>query len=390
VATGYSEGLPKYSGHAYDVPLYLVVAAMLGVVCWRRLRSLQLGARATIATVVLGLVWLFFGLKLGFVRVEDPRIASAYAVLTPLALWAAPAVTSLAWRAAGLAALVLLVVVPLHTLAVSPIGVLERAAGWVHNLALIASSSTFADEAAHAASTARASYGLTPGQLGELRTGTQVDPWETTAVWAYGLPWAPVPAFQTYVAYTASLDDLNADALRLRAAAQPVLIDVSRPQFLQDANELWTSPGYQFVLTCQYAPSSTSRRWEVWRRTTTLCAPSGEPVEHAVTAGESVPLRPQPGELLTVQFAPSPGLLSRAESALLKPPAPLLVTLGPHTYRLPRPLAVNPLIVSCPPVAASSARYAAVCPGPGSISFSDPGVVTVSRWTITTGGATGG
>jgi hypothetical protein len=54
-----------------------------------------------------------------------------------------------------------------------------------------------------------------------------VFPWEIAAIWAYGLDWDPLPVEQSYVAYTTSLDQLDADFLASARAPQRILLQPS-------------------------------------------------------------------------------------------------------------------------------------------------------------------
>ena len=60
----------------------------------------------------------------------------------------------------------------------------------------------------------RALYAIPDRFIKTIGSGTvHIDPYETSAVWAYDLAWRPAPVFQTYAAYTPALDDLNSESL---------------------------------------------------------------------------------------------------------------------------------------------------------------------------------
>ena len=81
----------------------------------------------------------------------------------------------------------------------------------------------------------RALYAIPDRFIKSIGSGTvHIDPYETSAVWAYDLAWRPAPVFQTYQAYTPTLDGLNSESLatgpqfvlsRLSSASPAIGID---------------------------------------------------------------------------------------------------------------------------------------------------------------------
>ncbi len=74
----------------------------------------------------------------------------------------------------------------------------------------------------------RALYAIPDRFIKSIGSGTvHIDPYETSAVWAYDLAWRPAPVFQTYQAYTPTLDGLNSESLA--TGPQFVLSRLSSP-----------------------------------------------------------------------------------------------------------------------------------------------------------------
>lgn len=116
----------------------------------------------------------------------------------------------------------------------------------------------------------RAGYGFTPALVARM-TGQTVhfDPWEATIAWAYPqIRWDPAPVFQSYNAYTAHLDDLNAAFLAGPRAPRYVLrqnaaLDTRDPRF--------ESPRYMLTLLCRYREVMTVGGWQLLERGPNRC-----------------------------------------------------------------------------------------------------------------------
>lgn len=79
------------------------------------------------------------------------------------------------------------------------------------NCALLSDSSTASATFKSSVKDLQNQYPLSPEILAMLANHTvDVFPWDVALAYAYGLDWDPRPVFQSYSAYTASLDALNA------------------------------------------------------------------------------------------------------------------------------------------------------------------------------------
>jgi hypothetical protein len=118
------------------------------------------------------------------------------------------------------------------------------------------------------------------------------EPVEVSAVWAYGLDWCPLPALQSYGAYTSRLDRLDAARYAdpeggpdgvLRA---DIAIDERLPA--------WESPAAMLALLCNFESAAEGGGWQALVRVPDRCGrphPVGS-VEGAL--GEPIALPPAP------------------------------------------------------------------------------------------------
>jgi len=102
----------------------------------------------------------------------------------------------------------------------------------------------------------------------------------------------------------------------------------------------------------------------------------------SVVANERVQIpRTSADSLVVAKFESSSShdLILSAIDLLYKPLDEFKVQLGDRSIREPRAFDGAPLIVSCPSNSSGTNRYAAVCPSPDSIAFSESGTVTFER-----------
>jgi hypothetical protein len=89
--------------------------------------------------------------------------------------------------------------------------------------------------------------------------------------WAYDLDWKPLPVFQDYSAYTAELDDLNADALASPDGPDAILRETPA---LDERFPGWDPPAQQVATLCNFEVTQTTKRWQLLERVPDRC---GEP-----------------------------------------------------------------------------------------------------------------
>ena len=186
-------------------------------------------------------------------------------------------------------------------------------------------------------------YGLEPQVLDRLRGhSVSVDPWEIGVVWAYDLEWSPLPVFQNYSAYTARLDELNADRIADPAGPERVLRQDTRlePDYptgsIDSRYPPWDPPGQALATLCNFVPLQTTDRWQVLGRRPDRCT-SPQPAG-SVDASFGDPVRvPAPGDHEVV-FAEVHGAgidgLERLWSLVWRPKSRYAVLNGQATYRV--------------------------------------------------------
>ena len=153
---------------------------------------------------------------------------------------------------------------------------------------------------------------------------------------------------QSYSAYTAHLDDLNADALERGDGPERVL----RPNDGAPVDKHWQgfeSPAYFRALVCNYDVLSTGRNWQVLGRTGNRCGLSralGEAIR--VEDGRPIPV-PTVDGLVSARLECEPGWRDRIEALLWRPRhIPRVVLDDRPARRLVVATAVNGLVLRAP------------------------------------------
>jgi hypothetical protein len=190
-----------------------------------------------------------------------------------------------------------------------------------------------------------------PGPVLDALRGhrVQVDPFDTGAVWAYGLRWGPASVWALYSSYTPWLDDHNAASLRAATGPDRVLRRVSTAA-VDGRQPAFESPAYQLEELCRWRRVVTSGMWEVLERGPDRCgAPTRLGTARLVPGQPVVIPRPTvPGSVVTVRLLLDLPLRYRLESALFKPWTPRTVVLDGRRYRLVVRTAGQPLAVVVP------------------------------------------
>ena len=112
-------------------------------------------------------------------------------------------------------------------------------------------------------------YPIDPATLSELQGHTvHVAPYQTSVAWAYELDWHPLPAFQSYAAYTTTLDQDNANALNSGDAPERILRNIEENGIKRNLEE---EPQHRVAAfdeglatratLCRYIELSRTRTW---------------------------------------------------------------------------------------------------------------------------------
>lgn len=378
IARGYSEAMSLESKP--NLFSYLVIAAMVGVVAGYLVRLARAGTGrwAVLGAVVICFLVLYLGFREGTGRHGPGQLAYAYFYALPLLAAFVHWARGVAFRVGVLATVVLLT--STAWLPVSPGQATQR---WATDLQLLVDSKYQTDQLRTASQSAQRHYKLSPQVQAALGSNpVTVDPFETTAVWAYRLNWRPVPVFQNYAAYTARLDQLNARALLAGPANQMVLR--APDSYMDHRNVLWDPPHYTLTEVCDYQVVQTDAHWMLLGKGgADRCSAAHQiAVQHAA-AGQLVTVPRTPADaLVTMTFVPDrPGPLARLGRLVSKSFHPLIVEADGLHYRLPRALAGGPLLVQLP----ASSGWPTVQGGGTSyrsLRFTDPGTVRFSVRTL--------
>lgn len=145
----------------------------------------------------------------------------------------------------------------------------------------------------------RTQYGLDPRTIDLVRGKTvHIWPYDATLAWAYPeIKWRPLPVFQTYVAYTAKLDDVDASFLKSDRAPERILRNL--PVTIDGRFPAYEAPSTTLAMLCRYVELYATPTWQVLGRVPNRC---GKPrlvssVHTVAYAPVPVP-RPGAGELI--------------------------------------------------------------------------------------------
>lgn len=202
---------------------------------------------------------------------------------------------------------------------------------------------------AHARADARARLGLRASLVSELRGHTvDVEPFETSAVWAYGLRWRPQPFLQWYMAYDHALDMFNARRVE-KHGAERILFE-QHPVPLDDKSAAFMAPETALVLLCRYRELHAAGGWVVLARTKSRCAsprllksvktPSGQEVR--------VPRPPRNDDVVFARIHAAPTLRARIAALVFKQLHYPQLSVGSSTYRVVADTSKGPLILRAP------------------------------------------
>ncbi len=353
VIGGYVEAMGVASGPEAQWQLLLLVgsAIALAIGAWRALATERPRRAAALAGAVL--MVHYFVAREAFVRYGPGHVATI-ALLSAVALmipWPR------AQRATGVALAALMAVAVFAVLA-RPVGEIIDPLGDTGRLV------TQASEVLHPAAAIAEGRKVVrledqvPQTMALALRGHCVtsEPAEIAAVWAHPKwRWCPLPVFQSYDAYTARLDRLNAAAYAdARHGPDRVLRQID--QAIDGRNPTWESPAAMLALLCHFAEIEHSGDWQTLARVPDRCGtPHTIAVIHS-SLGATITL-PSPPEG-AVMVASIDGLQvagwERLETLFTRA-APRYVTVNEATYRVPPGTAEDGLVLAVP----ADADYAA-------------------------------
>ena len=358
VARGYSTAMASEDpNRAWEYGAGLLVVVVTLALAWVAARA-DWRPRA-VPMDLLMVFFVFAQFKHGFVRHDAHSISFFLGGLTlPLAFrwtrarWWAPA------TALGVAAICLALVIdqPARVL-FTPVRKVSQAVDQLETAASGARRTQVMDQARAAMTETVRLDGPAARELSQHRV--HVDPYETSVVWAYGLPWSPAPVFQTYSAYTQELDELNAARLAARSGPDRVL-RVAPIHAIDFRNPGWESPEYMLTLVCRFREGRSTERWTILRRVASRCG-DPEPVGRAtVTPGETitVPSSDDPAALVFARIHLDESVIQSVTTAVYKDTSRVYVVADDGArYRVVEDTADGPLLMHTPPAAGFSPGF---------------------------------
>lgn len=178
-----------------------------------------------------------------------------------------------------------------------------------------------------------------------------IDPNETSAAWAYNFAWRPVPVFQTYAAYTPTLDALNSRSLE--TGPQFVLSRLSPTSPATDIDgrlAVQESPRYSRALLCDYTVNGVEGGWALFAHAAPHCGPLIE-LSHVTVHGNdtiTVPAPSGPDKAVLAGIDMEPTVIDRLFRGTIVPLTISTVVLDGVTYRLVAANAAEPFLVDTP------------------------------------------
>jgi len=173
--------------------------------------------------------------------------------------------------------------------------------------------------------------------------------------WVYDLDWSPLPVFQNYSAYTAELDQLNADRIASDQGPERILrqnpaqgLSQYPTRTIDRRYPAWDPPAQALATLCNFAPLQTTGHWQLLGRVPDRCGVPELLDSVESSYGESVPVPQAPrGEVVLVRIhgAEVDGLES-LRSLLYRAKFRYAVVDGERTYRLVPGTAADGLLLN--------------------------------------------
>lgn len=369
LVSGYSAAMQlERPGLHSDYVFAAVVMVPLALATWSAVRQKQRSQAAATVLIVAGICFASF--KESFVRHDATHAPAFFAAAgVVLACLGPGGRTRIAAGAAGLALVV-------AAMAVSGQGPVDP---WTSARHLVAQVGDTVDAGRRAAVVARSragerrSYDVPSIVLDALRGRTvHVDPWEVSAISAYGLRWRPLPVPQSYSAYTSALDERNASFLASTHAPDMILRE-NPSELVNGRDRPLEAPATYRAILCDYRQGLATKRWQVLARAPRCGAPRHlGTVEAAAGKPVAVP-EAGPDDLVVAHVRLDDSLANRVRGLVYKPHDGV-VSLGGGPFT---------------PVAADVVRDGVVVHVPGNAGF-DPKFGGAIDWrTIAAGGLKG-
>jgi hypothetical protein len=307
-----------------------------------------LDRKRQVALFAVGVVYALAYLKEGFVRHDVIHAVVFFSAL-------AGGVLAVRWdaRTRWIAATVVAAALGAVAMSVGSSGFVYGVHGRIsratHQAEVMLRPSVRRGEYAESRAAAKEKLGVGP-PLRRLLRGHSVDvqPYEASAIWAYGLRWKPQRFIQWYMATDRALDLFNAHGLASHGAER-VLFE-RNPPALDGKRTLFMAPETYLVLVCRYRLVQAKGNWAVLRRTRDRCGREQHLRTVRVTAGEpiQIPSARHPGDVVYARIHASPTLKERAAGLVFKEVHHPQVLVDGVAYRLVLDTARGPLVLRLP------------------------------------------
>jgi len=199
----------------------------------------------------------------------------------------------------------------------------------------------------------RAAYAVPDRFIQTIGSRTvHIDPYETSAVWAYDFAWHPTPVFATYAAFSPPLDNLNGDSLARGPDFVLSRVSPASPATGIDGRlGVQESPRYSRALLCNYRLKAIENQWAMFARTGPHCGPPTLMSQVTVrgNAAVPIPLPTGPDKAVLVGIDLEPTLVDRLIRGAVFPLTASVVLLdGDNGYRLICANAAQPFLIRSP------------------------------------------
>jgi hypothetical protein len=350
IISGYSEAMGFQDPLTAWERWAAVLLAGIGLaVAWRA--GDLLPRRARLGLVALWAVLAFTTFKAGFVRQDPAHVNIFFASMLGglVAFGWAPHRRQTAWLLGALFAVVMIASAraELPDL-VSPF----TRAGKLADQARLLANGKKTGAAISAARAARVGFEQLDARFVQEvgRRTVHVEPIDAGAVWAHKLRWHPLPVFQSYSAYTQSLDERNAAAARDPDGPEVILRESTIT--FDNRNPAFESPEAMRAILCHFrAPGPPLGRWILLERSTPRCGPE-RPLK-TVRAKLGVPAAVPPApDASSAVFVRIDGIevkgLEKVRSALYRSLQRQIVFDGNRFFRLVPGTAADGIVLRVP------------------------------------------
>lgn len=349
LSAGYTNAmLFEEPGRAFEYGVMAILIAWIAVYAYRNVPA-HPDARSSWFRTFLLVVALWIVLKEAFVR-HDLHSAIGFWGVGLLAIAILPRVEKRLVLGGLLAASILMTSVA----TIIPLSTTLDPTSSIRSFFTAATAAVRPSERRHinaaAEAQARAAYLVPADLIARIgASGVHVDPFEVSAVKAYGLRWDPVPIFQRFQAYTELADSRNARALASSEGPDVVLRE--RTLGLDGRNDLWDSPRYMLALACVFTEWKATARWQLLEREENRCSPARPLAALRAPRGATITVpKPQAESSIVVATVTREiSVADRLRSLVFKPASPFTVWADGTPYRVAPAPSSGPMIVRLPP-----------------------------------------